>query len=156
VRTRIAIVEERDTRERLIEAAGRLFADYGFKKVTVRDIVAAAHANIAAVNYHFGDKLGLYREVVEAAIAAQETTTRESREAGEGLPADERLRSFIRIFVGRAMKHPQSWVRRRWISSSSAVFVHGSSISARSSRSCWSALSPIRACSRAQGACSHS
>jgi TetR/AcrR family transcriptional regulator, regulator of cefoperazone and chloramphenicol sensitivity len=111
VRTRIAIVEERDTRERLIEAAGRLFADYGFKKVTVRDIVAAAHANIAAVNYHFGDKLGLYREVVEAAIAAQETTTRESREAGEGLPADERLRSFIRIFVGRAMKHPQSWVR---------------------------------------------
>ena len=63
------------------------------------------------MNYHFGYKLGLYREGVEAAITAQESTTRESREAGEGLPAEERLRRFIRIFVGRAVKHPQSWVR---------------------------------------------
>lgn len=100
-----------DTRERLIEAAGQLFAEHGFKKVTVREIVALAHANVAAVNYHFGDKLGLYREVVETAIIAQETTTRESREAGEGLPAEERLRRFIRVFVGRAVAHPGSWVR---------------------------------------------
>src|SRR5262249_28869678 len=92
VTARVAVVEERDTRKRLIEAAGHLSADHGFKKVTGREIVAAAHANIAAVNYHFGDKLGLYREVVEAAILAQEATTRESREAGEGQPPEERLR----------------------------------------------------------------
>jgi TetR/AcrR family transcriptional regulator, regulator of cefoperazone and chloramphenicol sensitivity len=106
-----AVVNERDTRERLIEAAGQLFADHGFKKVTVREICAAARANVAAVNYHFGDKLGLYTEVVEAAIVAQEATTRESQEAGRGLPAEERLRQFIRVFVGRAVKHPRSWVR---------------------------------------------
>jgi TetR/AcrR family transcriptional regulator, regulator of cefoperazone and chloramphenicol sensitivity len=111
VTTKVAVIEERDTRQRLIEAAGHLFAEHGFKKVTVREIVAVAHANVAAVNYHFGDKLGLYREVVEAAITAQERTTRESREAGEGLPAEERLRRFVRIFVGRAVQHPQSWVR---------------------------------------------
>ena len=109
--TKVAVIEERDTRERLIDAAGHLFAEHGFKKVTVREIVAVAHANVAAVNYHFGDKLGLYREVVEAAITAQERTTREAREAGEGLPAEERLRRFIRIFVGRAVQHPHSWVR---------------------------------------------
>jgi AcrR family transcriptional regulator len=111
VRSKIAVVEERDTRERLIEAAGRLFSEAGFKKVTVREICAAAHANVAAVNYHFGDKLGLYREVIEEGIAAQERTTRESREAGEGLPAEERLRLFIRIFVGRAARHPRPWIR---------------------------------------------
>ena len=111
MRSKIAVVEERDTRERLIEAAGRLFSEAGFKKVTVREICAAAHANVAAVNYHFGDKLGLYREVIEEGIAAQERTTRESREAGEGLPAEERLRLFIRIFVGRAARHPRPWIR---------------------------------------------
>ena len=105
------VAVERDTRQRLIEAAGHLFAEHGFKKVTVREICAAAHANVAAVNYHFGDKLGLYTEVVEAAISAQEGTTREAREAGRGLPAEERLRQFIRVFVGRAVKHPRSWVR---------------------------------------------
>lgn len=99
------------TRERLIEAAGQLFAEHGFKKVTVREIVALAHANVAAVNYHFGDKLGLYREVVEEGIRAQEATTRDSKAAGEGLPAEERLRRFIRIFIGRAAKHPRPWIR---------------------------------------------
>ena len=58
-----------DTRERLVTAASELFAENGFRKVTVRDICTAAGANVAAVNYHFGDKLGLYREVLERAIA---------------------------------------------------------------------------------------
>ena len=67
-----AVSDDRDTRERLIEAAGQLFADHGFRKVTVREICRVAHANVAAVNYHFGDKLGLYREVLDTAIAAQQ------------------------------------------------------------------------------------
>ena len=50
------------TRARLLKAAEQLFAERGFRKVTVREICHAAKANVAAVNYHFGDKLGLYRE----------------------------------------------------------------------------------------------
>jgi len=53
------------TRLRLIEAAGPVFARRGFADATVREIVAEAKANVAAVNYHFGDKLGLYRAVLE-------------------------------------------------------------------------------------------
>ena len=56
------------TRARLLAAAERLFADRGFKKVTVREICRAARANVAAINYHFGDKLGLYREVLQLSL----------------------------------------------------------------------------------------
>lgn len=56
------------TREHLLEAAKHVFANRGFQGATVREICTRAHANIAAVNYHFGDKRGLYSEVLRQAI----------------------------------------------------------------------------------------
>jgi AcrR family transcriptional regulator len=53
------------TRDKLLAVAGRIFADRGYRATTIREICIAAKANIAAVNYHFGDKLGLYTEVVQ-------------------------------------------------------------------------------------------
>jgi TetR/AcrR family transcriptional regulator, regulator of cefoperazone and chloramphenicol sensitivity len=50
-----------ETEQRLLEAAGQVFADRGFAAATVREICERAEANIAAINYHFGDKLGLYQ-----------------------------------------------------------------------------------------------
>ncbi|WP_372798150.1 TetR/AcrR family transcriptional regulator [Pontiella sp.] len=52
-----------DTKERLIQAAAPIFADKGYRETTVAEICEAAGANIAAVNYHFGDKANLYTEV---------------------------------------------------------------------------------------------
>jgi AcrR family transcriptional regulator len=52
------------TRDKLLEAAGRAFAERGYSGATVRDICKQAGANVAAVNYYFKDKLALYTEVL--------------------------------------------------------------------------------------------
>src|SRR4029079_15589702 len=84
-----------ETRERLLRTAARMFADRGFKRVTDRDICRHSRANVAGVNYHFGNKLGLYREVLQVAIDALRSTTDAAREAGKGREADEKLRRFV-------------------------------------------------------------
>lgn len=58
-----------NTKERLLKAACRIFAEKGFRNATVAEICDAAEANIAAVNYHFGDKEKLYDEVWRHAFA---------------------------------------------------------------------------------------
>jgi AcrR family transcriptional regulator len=92
-----------ETRARLLATAQRLFGERGFKAVTVRDICAAAKANVAAVNYHFGDKLGLYREVLQTAVDAMRETTEAAREGGQGRSPEEQLRVFVHVFMHRAL-----------------------------------------------------
>ena len=59
---------EAETRSRLLSVGEQLFAERGFRDVTVREICRGARANVAAVNYHFRDKLGLYQAVLQAAV----------------------------------------------------------------------------------------
>ena len=101
-----------ETRERLLDAAERLFADRGFRKVTVRDICREARANVAAVNYHFGDKLGLYREVLQVGIDAIRATTEAGRKAGERQPPDEQLRRYIVIWITRLLTPGHETIHR--------------------------------------------
>ncbi len=51
------------TRERILDEAEALFANNGYHAVSVREITRAARCNLAAVNYHFGNKQNLYLEV---------------------------------------------------------------------------------------------
>ncbi len=57
-----------DTRQRLLDVAEGLFADQGLKGTSLRAITLAAEANLAAVNYHFGTKEGLFAAVFQRRI----------------------------------------------------------------------------------------
>jgi TetR/AcrR family transcriptional regulator, regulator of cefoperazone and chloramphenicol sensitivity len=101
-----------DTRERLLATAVRLFAHRGFKKVTVRQICREAHANVAAVNYYFGDKLGLYRDVLQSAIDRMRATIDEARGASAGHGPEEQLRQYIFVFTRRLFTDRSHTVHR--------------------------------------------
>lgn len=62
------MVGKDDTKTRIIEAAGPIFADQGYRKATIREICEAAGVGLASVNYHFRDKQHLYVRVVETAL----------------------------------------------------------------------------------------
>lgn len=103
---------ERDTatRARLLSTAARMFAERGFAKVTVRDICKKARANVAAVNYHFGGKLGLYHEVIQSAMREMQATTDAAREAGERQPPEAQLRAYIDVFLHRVVTNRDNWI----------------------------------------------
>ena len=84
------------TRDRILKAAERLFADRGYDETSVRAIVAKAQVNQAAINYHFGGKDGLYREVLRVAFRA--LTERQLAHAKElkGMTRENALAAFIR------------------------------------------------------------
>jgi len=89
--------DDQATRRRLVDAATRLFAAQGYKHVTIRKICRDARANVAAVNYHFRDKMGLYEEVLESAFAVVRETTERAMAAGKGKSAEEKLKAYIRV-----------------------------------------------------------
>jgi len=101
-----------DTRERLLSEGARLFAARGYAGVTVRAICRAAHANVAAVNYHFHGKRGLYDAVVQSAIDQMRATTATIIEAGQGQSPDRQLTTFIAIFLQRVTAMRDNWIHQ--------------------------------------------
>jgi len=91
------------TRQRLLEAAGEVFADYGFRKATVRDICARAEANVAAVSYHFGDKENLYAEVLKYAHGCALAKYPPSLGLPPDSPPEKRLHAFVLSFLQRLL-----------------------------------------------------
>lgn len=59
----MAEVRTVDTRERILDAAERLFMAHGYEGTSMRQITGEAAVNLAAVNYHFGSKESLMQEV---------------------------------------------------------------------------------------------
>lgn len=99
-----------DTRERVLEAAGEVFAERGFAKATIREIVERAGANLNAVNYYFRDKRGLYLAVFEYAYRVTENDDHAERLRMRTLPPAARLRAFIgHLMHGFVLRKTAPW-----------------------------------------------
>jgi len=86
------------TRQRLLEAAGEVFAERGFHDGTVRDICARAGANVAAVKYHFGGKNELYSAAVLYAHSCARKFPIDQGVDSQTSPT-QRLRAFVSAFL---------------------------------------------------------
>jgi AcrR family transcriptional regulator len=99
---------EQDTRDSLLDAAERLFSEHGIEAASLRAITGAAGANLAAVHYHFGSKIGLVRAVFARRIRPlnEERLRRleEERVAGSGIEGV--ARAFVEPMLRMAVERP--------------------------------------------------
>ena len=97
---------EIDTRQRILDAAEALFTEYGLDATTLRQITGAAEVNLAAVNYHFGSKEELIREVFRRRLTwlnqqrLQELDRLEAEAGGKPLKPSR----ILEVFFGVALK----------------------------------------------------
>ena len=93
------------TRTAILSAAERLYADRGFADVTLRDIVAAADVNLAAVNYHFGSKDELIAELfVTRSLANNRVRLKQLKAAEEAGGGRARIDDILRALVGPTLR----------------------------------------------------
>ncbi len=98
------------TRERVLEAAGEIFADLGFRSATVRKICEKARVNVSSIKYYFGSKEELYQAVLahwnEFAIQKYPLLL----DVGNEASAEDQLRAFIRSLLFRILdKGKPAW-----------------------------------------------
>ncbi len=93
------------TRASILDAAERLYADRGFADVTLRDIVAAANVNLAAVNYHFGSKDELIAELfVTRSLATNRQRLNELKAAEAAGGGRAGIDAILRALVGPTLR----------------------------------------------------
>lgn len=95
------------TRQALLDHATDVFAENGFDHASVREITRRAAANQAAINYHFGGKEALYREVLRLAVAAISESSLLDDDTIGRLTREEAVRLFIRQQVTPLLKRGQ-------------------------------------------------
>ena len=110
-----------DSKDRILDGAEALFAEKGFHAVTVREITRAAHCNLAAVNYHFGNKQNLYIEVFRSRWIPRarrvQTCFKEVLSAQDGLSLANIVHSLAEAFLkgpltdDERLRHSQLMIR---------------------------------------------
>ena len=137
------------TRSAILAAAERLYADRGFGDVTLRDIVAEANVNLAAVNYHFGSKDELIAELfVSRSIATNRERLNQLKAAEEQGGGRASIDAILRALVGPPLRGCLGPDRER---STAARFMIRASIEARpppSSSASFNSLSRSRLVAR--------
>jgi AcrR family transcriptional regulator len=101
----------RDTKTKILSSAERLFAERGYEATSLRQIIAAAKVNLAAVHYHFGSKADLLDHLVHRKVEPvnRERLARLDRMEAGGRPltVEEILRAFFLPTAEVASANPQ-------------------------------------------------
>jgi AcrR family transcriptional regulator len=100
------------TRGKLLDAAAEVFAEIGYRRATVREICARAGVNGALVNYHFGNKLELYAQMLQRMVSvAQIEAVRTA--LSQNTPPEIMLREAIKARLrGVAAGDRSAWLFR--------------------------------------------
>lgn len=93
-----------ETRQRLLDVAGQVFAERGYADATSKEICERAGANSAAVNYHFGSREQLYAEVLVLAHNRLMSPELLQAVASSTAAPPEKLRLLISRLIGDAMR----------------------------------------------------
>ena len=83
------------TTKSLLAAASVVFAEKGYRNATIAEICRRAGANVAAVNYHFGDKETLYKEAWRHSFSESLKAHPLYGGVSDGAPSKERLRGWV-------------------------------------------------------------
>lgn len=96
------------TKKKILDSASVIFGKKGFKDATIRRIAKSAQVNIAAINYHFRDKEGLYGAVLEDVFRSGFSRFPATMEIGYDADPEQRLRAFIRAMFYR-LQSREGW-----------------------------------------------
>ncbi len=99
--------------QRIIECAGVIFAERGYRDATVRDIAAAANVNLAGISYHFGGKQQLYLATIDEARKSRGDFAALAAAAPAHGSAEQRLRMFLRAMLTRLLDRSERDWRSR-------------------------------------------
>lgn len=88
-----------EVRIRLLDAAEKLFCQKGFDQTSVRELTTEACCNLAAVNYHFGNKENLYAEMFRRQFATMIQHNLDSIEQAMRCP-DVTLETLLGAVIG--------------------------------------------------------
>lgn len=102
-----------ETKALLIECAGRLIAQKGFAKTTSKEICTMAQVNLAAVNYHFGSRDGLYLAVLKEVHAYLMNIDLLNSLYKKQCSPQEKLREFLDFYISNVLKE-SNWYVKVW------------------------------------------
>lgn len=96
-------INKEPTFDRLLQVAVEVFAEYGFRTATVREICSRANVNVASVNYYFRSKEALYTQAL--AFAFEEANKRYPQDAAlnKKLQPEQRLKFFVENFLHKLL-----------------------------------------------------
>lgn len=96
----IEVDREVPTKQRILDAAERLFGQEGFDGTSLRAVTTAADANLGAVNYHFGTKAGLLEAVVGRILGPATERQLAALDQLEARAAEPTVEDLLEAFVG--------------------------------------------------------